>query len=120
MLFVVGMAIFLLWKLFEPRREGQSRTLIDVVAKPALAMAGGITFIGICMIFPQVLGWTLGAGAVFAVIALFRMPAKEKQAIADAIDQPDPESKWSMARLLLAVIIVFAAFFGLLAYYVPD
>jgi hypothetical protein len=51
---------------------------------------------------------------------LFRMPAKEKQAIADAIDQPDPESKWSMARLLLAVIIVFAAFFGLLAYYVPD
>ncbi len=120
MFYVVGMAIFLLWKLFEPRRDDQSRSLIDVVVKPSLVMAVGIVFIGICMIYPQFLLWTFGAGAVFGVISYFRMPAKEKQAMANAIDQPEPQSKWSIARLLLAVIIVFVALVSFLEYYVPH
>lgn len=120
MLFVVGMAIFLLWKLFEPKRDGESRSLMEVFVKPAAVMAAGATFIGICMIFPQVLGWTFGALATFAVISFFRMPASEKRAIARAVEQPDPSSKWSAARLLLAVFVVFAAVFGLLEYFVPK
>ena len=118
--YVVGMAIFLLWKLFEPKRDDQSRSLVDVVVKPSLVMAVGVVFIGICMIYPQFLLWTLGGGAVFGVISYIRAPAKEKQAIAEAIDQPDPQSKWSVARLLLAVVIVFAALAGFLAYFGPD
>lgn len=118
-LFVVGMAIFLLWKLFEPKREDQPRSLMNVVVIPGLVMAGGIIFIGICMVFPQVLIWMFGGGAVYGVILFFRMPATEKQAIANAIEQPDPKSKWSITRLLIAVAIVFGVFFGLLAYFVP-
>ena len=49
MLFVVGMAIYLLWKLFEPKRDGESRSLIDMVVKPAAVMAVGVAFLGICM-----------------------------------------------------------------------
>ena len=120
MLFVVGMAIYLLWKFFEPKREDESRSLIDIVVKPAAFMAGGVTFIGICMIFPQVLGWTFGALAVFALISFIRMPAKEKGAIAEAVDHPDPRSKWSAARFFLAVVVVFGVLFGVLAYFVPD
>ena len=120
MLFIVGMAIYLLWKLFEPKREGDSRSLIDLVVKPSAVMAGGVVFVGTCMIFPQVLAWTFGALAVFAAISLVRMPAKEKRAIAEAIDHPDPRSKWSTARFLLAVSVVFGVLFGLLAYFVPD
>jgi hypothetical protein len=120
MFYVVGMAIFLLWKLFEPRRDDQSRSLIAVVVKPSLAMAVGIVFIGVCMVYPQFLLWTFGAGAVFGVISYVRMPAKEKQAIGNAVDQPDPEAKWSIARLFLAVIIVFAVLAGLLTYFGPD
>ena len=120
LLFVVGMAIFLLWKLFEPKREGESRSLMESVIKPAAVMAGGVTFIGILMVFPQVLGWVIGGLVVFAVITFFRMPASEKRAMARAVEEPDPSSQWSTARLLLAVVIVFAAVFGLLAYFVPT
>lgn len=120
MLFVVGMSIYLLWKLFEPKREGESRSLINLVVKPAAAMAGGIIFLGICMIFPQVLAWAFGALAVSAVISFVRMPAIDKRAIAEAADHPDPGSKWSTARFLLAVLVVFGVLFGLLNYFVPD
>lgn len=120
MLFVVGMAIYLLWKLFESKSEGESRSLIDVVVKPAAVVAGGVTFIGICMIVPQVLAWTFGALAMFAVISFIRMPAKEKRAIAEAVDHPDPRFNWSTARFLLAVVVVFGVWFGLLAFFVPD
>ncbi len=120
MLFVVGMAIFLLWKLFEPKREGGSRSLMGLLVKPAAIMAVGVSFIGICMIFPQVLVWTFGALAVIAVISFFRMPASQKRAIGEAVGQPDPSSTWSTARFVLAVFVVFAAVVGLLAYFVPQ
>ncbi len=119
-LFVVGMAIYLLWKLFEPQREGESRSMIDLIAKPAAAMAGGVVFVGICMVFPQILAWTFGVLAVFAVISFVRMPAKEKRAIAEAVAHHDPRSKWSTVRFLLAVVVVFGVFFGLVAYFIPD
>jgi len=120
MSFVVGMAIFLLWKLFEPKREGESRSLMDSVVKPAAALAGGVLFIGICMVVPPVLGWTFGALAVLAVITFIRMPAKEKRAMAEALGQPDPESHRSTFRFVLAVVIVFAAIIGFLAYFASD
>lgn len=116
-LFVVGMAIFLLWKLFEPKREGETRSMMHVLVEPAAVMAGGVTFIAICMVFPQVLSLTFGVLAVLAIIAFFRMPAREKQAIADTFERPYPQSKWFTARLLLAAAIVLGAFFGLLEYF---
>ena len=120
LLFVVGMAIFLVWKLFEPKREGESRSLMELAVKPAAAMAGGVTLIGIFMIFPQVLGWALGILVIFAIVTFFRMPASEKRAIAKAVEAPDPSSKWSTARLILAVVVVFAVAFGLLAFLAPQ
>jgi len=48
------------------------------------------------------------------------MPAKEKRAMAEAVDHPDPRSKWLTARFLLAVVVVFGVLFGVLAYFVPD
>lgn len=119
MLFVVGMAIYLFWKLLEPRREGESRSLIDLVFKPAAVMAGGVIFLGICMIFPQVLGWTLGVLTVAAVISFIRSPAKERLAIAEAVHQPNPRSKRATARFLIAVFVVFGVLGGLLSYLVP-
>ena len=115
--FVVGMAIFLLWKLLEPKREGESRSLMESVIKPAGVMAGGVILIGIFMIFPQVLGWVFGAMAIFAVVAYFRMPASEKRAMARAIEEPDPSSRWSAARLILAVVVVFTVLVGLLDFF---
>ena len=120
MFYVVGMAIFLLWKLFEPRRDDQPRSFLAVVVKPSLAMAVGAVFVGVCMIYPQFLLLTFGAGALIVVIPYVRMPAKERQAIANAVNQPDPKSKWTLARLLLAVGIVFAALAGFVTYYGPD
>lgn len=118
--FVVGMAIFLLWKLLEPKRDGESRSLMELVVKPAVVMAGGVIFIGILMVFPQVLGWVFGALAIFAVIAYFRMPASEKRAVARAVEEPDPSSRWSMVRLILAVVVVFAVLVGLLDFFAPT
>ena len=120
MLFVIGMSIFLVWKLIEPRAEGKSRSLVDVAAKPAAAMAGGIAFIGLCMAFPQVLGWGFGVFAVVAALAFFRMPANKRQAMASAAGKPDPQFKKSSTGLLLAVAIVLAAVFGSLAHFSAD
>lgn len=120
MSFVVGMAIFLLWRLFEPKREGESRSLMDSVVKPAAVLAGGVLFIGIFMIFPSVLRWTIGALAIFVAIVFFRMPAKEKRAMSEALNQTDPESDRSISRFFLAVAIVFAAIIGFLAYFATD
>jgi hypothetical protein len=119
-LFVVGMAIFLMWKLLEPIREGESRALTELVAKPAAAMAGGVVFIGVCMIYPPVLIWTFVVLAIFAVVAYFRMPVPQKAAMAKAVDKPDPTSRWSTARLILAVVFVFAAVAGLLVFFAPQ
>lgn len=44
-----------------------------LVVMPAAVMAGGVTIIGICMIFPQVFGWTYGVLVVLAVIELIRI-----------------------------------------------
>ena len=118
--FVVGMAIFLLWKLLEPKRDGESRSLMDLVVKPAAVMAGGVIFIGILMVFPQFLGWVFGALAIIAVVAYFRMPASEKRAVARAVEEPDPSSRWSVVRLILAVVVVFAVLVGLLDFFAPT
>lgn len=102
------MGIFLLWKLLEPKREGEVRSAVELVAKPAAVMAGGVVFLGICMINPRVLFWTLVLGAILAIVTYIRMPASERASVARAVDTPDPAAKWSMVRLILATILVFA------------
>jgi len=119
-LFVVGMAIFLVWKLLEPIREGEPRSLTELVAKPAAAMTGGVVFIGVCMIYPPVLLWTFVVLAIFSVVAYFRMPEPQKAAMAKAVEKPDPTSRWSLARLILAVVFVFTAVAGLLVFFAPQ
>lgn len=118
--FAVGMAIFLLWKLFEPKREAESRSLTDLVMKPAAVMAGGVACVGIFIVFPQVLGWVLGGFAIFAVVTYFWTSPDEKRAIAKAVEEPDPSLRWSTARLILAAVIVFAVLVGLLEYFAPT
>lgn len=118
--FVVGMAIFLLWKLFEPKREGESRSLMELVIKPAAVMAGGVALIGISMIFPQVLVWVFGGLVIFAVVTYFRMPVSAKRAMARSVEEPDPSLLWSTARFILVVVVVFAFLFGLLEFFAPT
>jgi len=120
LLFVVGMAIFVVWELLEPKREGESRSLVELVMKPAPVMAGGVAFLGICMVFPLVLLWTFGVLALFTVVEYFRMPASQKAAIARTFEKPDPTSLWSTARLTLAVVLVFATVAGLWAIFAPQ
>lgn len=45
MLFVAGIAIFQVWKLFEPRRKGRSRSLMDAIVKPAAVITGAVSFV---------------------------------------------------------------------------
>lgn len=117
--FSVGMAIFLVWKLFEPKREGEPRSLMNFIIKPAAVMAIGVTCLGIYIIFPRALLWTIGVFVIFVGVAFFRMPASQKSAMARAIEKPDPTSQWAGARLVLATVLVFATIAGLLAIFVP-
>ena len=115
--FVVGMGIFLLWKLLEPKREGESRSVVEMVVKPAAVMASGVIFIGVCMIYPPVLIWTFVVWSIFAVVTFFRMPASQKASVAKAVEKPDPAAQWSIVRLILAAILVFAIVGGILVVY---
>lgn len=117
--FLVGMAIFLVWKLFEPNREGEKRSLVDFVIKPAAVMAIGVACLGIFIIFPWALQWIIGVLVIIAVVAFLRMSASQKVAMAKAIEKPDPTSRWPGTRLVLATILVFAAIAGLFAIFVP-
>ncbi len=120
LLFAVGMAIFIVWRLLEPKQKGESRSLMASIVKPSAMMAVGIAFLGICMVFPQVFLWTFGVMAIFAVIEFLRMPASRKTAMARAVEKPDPESRWSIARLMLAVVLVLATLAGLLSIFGPK
>ncbi|MEX2259865.1 MAG: hypothetical protein WD672_14270 [Woeseia sp.] len=113
-LFVIGMVIFLLWKLLEPKRKGESRSLNELIVKPAAVMVGGVIFIGICMIYPQVLIWTLVVSGIFAVVTYFWMPASQKASVAQAVERADAASQWSIVRLILGVVVVFATVAGML------
>ena len=117
--FLVGMAIFLVWKLLESKREGEPRSLMNFIIKPAAVMAIGVACLGIYIIFPRALLWTIGAFVIFVGVAFFRMPASQKSAMARAIEKPDPTSQWAGARLVLATVLVFATIAGLLAIFVP-
>lgn len=92
---------------------------MDFVIKPASVMAIGIACLGIYIILRRALLWTIGVFVVLAVVAIFRMPASQKAAMARAIEKPDPTSQWAGARLVLATVLVFATIAGLLAIFVP-
>lgn len=117
--FVVGMALFAVWKLFEPIGEGETRSLRDFIVKPAGAMAIGVACLGIYIVFPQALLWTVGAVVILGIVVFVRMPPSQRAAIGRAISEPDDASRWPGARLILATILVFAAIAGLLAIFIP-
>ena len=117
-LYVAGMAIFLVWKLFEPKREGETRSLGDFLLKPAAAMAVGVASLGIFMVFPMALVWTIGIAAIVGVVAFLLMPDSQKAAAAKAIANPDQSTQWLGTRLVVATIVVFATIAGLLAIFV--
>ena len=117
--FFVGLTIFLVWKLLEPKSKDESRSLTDFVIKPAAVMAGGVAFLGIFIVFPQALLWIFGTMIVLAAIGFFRMPASQKTAMAKAFVKPDPTSQLPGTRLILATIIVFATIAGLFAIFLP-
>ena len=118
--FVVGLAIFLVWKFFEPTRKDHPRTLMEFMTQPAVLMAGGVVLLGILIVFPRAIPWILGALAVLVIVETFVVPELWKADDVKGLENQDPASRWPVARLVLAVALVFGVVAILLEILVPK
>ena len=118
--FFVGLALFLIWKFFEPKREGEPRSLIDFVVKPAIVMAGGVALLGIFALFPQAWRWIIAVIVVIVAVAFIRMPASQKKAMVIAFEKADLTTGLPFARLVLVFVVVLATVAGLLAIFIRQ